>query len=260
MTGRIGLLARRAPDRALLPLSEWWWDRSNWCRDAGSLGIRSCLVLAPHPDDETLGCGGTISSLVRSGVEVRLVIATDGNLGGTGAPRAIVAENRSNELISAASELRLTADRLVRWGLPDGDLRGQIDRLSSLVAATLDEWSPDCLMVTCRLDPHPDHRALARAVAAEAARRGIRLMEYPIWLRRWPARALSSVMTSSADRRYARNLSRRVKVGLDPLDLAAKQAALACYRSQIDSGILDERFLRMFRQPFELFVVSEPPY
>src|SRR5438270_6970368 len=39
---------------------------------------RSCLVLAPHPDDETIGCGATIMRKLAAGTPVRVVIATDG--------------------------------------------------------------------------------------------------------------------------------------------------------------------------------------
>lgn len=159
---------------------------------AASAG-RSALVVAPHPDDETLGCGATILRKVAAGSAVTILVATDGRYSQRSAyvTPAELAELRHAEMTEAAARLGL-APHAVRWGgFVDGTLDAHEDELAALIGALLDELRPEELYATCAAEPHPDHAVVGRAArrAVIAAGAEVRLMEYPVWLwGSWPVR------------------------------------------------------------------------
>lgn len=90
------------------------------------------LILAPHPDDEVLGCGGVIRDAVERHIPVRIVFLTYGDLNEWSfaldrkhpvlKPSAVLAmgEVRHNEAVAAAAMLGLSSTNLVFLGYPDG--------------------------------------------------------------------------------------------------------------------------------------------
>lgn len=155
-------------------------------------GTRSALVVAPHPDDETLGCGATILRKVAAGARVTVLVATDGSDSHRSAflPPHRLAELRRAEMAEAARRLGLRPDDVHWAGLVDGTVAGQERRLTDTVAALLDRLRPDEVYATCAAEPHPDHAAVGRAARAAVASAGAaELFEYPVWLwGSWPLR------------------------------------------------------------------------
>jgi LmbE family N-acetylglucosaminyl deacetylase len=129
---------------------------------------RRVLVLAPHPDDETLVCGGTAALLAAAGADVRVVVATDGDAATVDLPRAEVGRRRRAEVAAACDALGLPAP--VRLGLRDGDLAGQRDVLAGELAAHLADHRPELVLLPWFGDGHRDHRALNVALADAAGR------------------------------------------------------------------------------------------
>jgi LmbE family N-acetylglucosaminyl deacetylase len=133
-----------------------------------AVGQGSALVLAPHPDDEVLGCAGAILRHVALGDPVRVIILTDG--GGwqvDEAGREAYAARRRQESREAAAilgygepEFWQYRDRELEYGEP------LVRRLLDAIAAAEARW----LYAPSPCELHPDHRALALAVL-EAARR-----------------------------------------------------------------------------------------
>src|SRR5579872_2311666 len=82
---------------------------------------RSCVVIAPHPDDETLGAGATIMRKVDAGTPVHVVVATDGCKSPVGDPSAVAAL-RARELAAAASVLGLGPGDVTRLPFVDAEL------------------------------------------------------------------------------------------------------------------------------------------
>ena len=134
----------------------------------GEVGQGSALVLAPHPDDEVLGCAGAILRHVARGDPVRVIILTDG--GGwqaDGAERAAYIADRRQESRKAAAILGYGEPEF--WEYRDRELRYDeplVRRLTEAAAAVEARW----LYAPSPYELHPDHRALALA-ALEVTRR-----------------------------------------------------------------------------------------
>lgn len=123
---------------------------------------RRWLFLAAHPDDETFGPGATLAMGRERGVEIRLVVVTDGQAQGDPVVRARAVDR-------AASALGLDAPE--RWRLQDRALRPGDRLLRQRLASAFTGFKPDLVLVPAPVDLHTDHRALALAVQ-HAVRRG----------------------------------------------------------------------------------------
>jgi len=136
------------------------------------------LVVAPHPDDEAVGCGGYLLRLAEQGSEITVLFMTDGEKG-LGRPAiAMAAQTRREEAHSAARLLHIR--RLVHWSLPDGDLSveaGVSLRLSRLVR----QLAAQVVLVPHVREVHPDHAAVARLAAQLDVRPDVTVMTYEVW-------------------------------------------------------------------------------
>ncbi len=195
---------------------------------------RSALVLAPHPDDETLGCGATILRKISAGTPVTVAVLTDGRHSHTSAhltPEEL-AQLRRTEMAVAASRLGLPA-QAVRWGgFIDGTLREREHDVYAFVRDLIAELVPDEVYATCAEESHPDHATVGRAARRATGEASVRLLEYPVWLwGSWPLRRgdrLASTATAAG-----RMLGRRLtKIRSDGY-VHAKLHALQAHASQL---------------------------
>jgi LmbE family N-acetylglucosaminyl deacetylase len=213
---------------------------------------RSCLVLAPHPDDETLGCGATIMRKRAAGTCVQVVIATDGRYWppfSKVSPEALV-EIREKEARQAASILGLSQANIAFLRFEDGRLADQRTLLRDRLADIIDQMKPDEIFVPSIIDAHSDHRVLAelgRELAQAGRDRFPRLFEYPIWF--WDRRILS----------IRHLLELRVRTVQIAQFRMRKREAVAAYRSQVTNSIGEPGwtarpgFLRQFLGREEIF-------
>ena len=215
-------------------------------------GVDHLVVVAAHPDDESLGAAGLTSAAARAGVPVTVVVATSGEASHPGSPThrpEDLAALREAEVGRAVGGLAPAA-RLVLLRLPDGALAGHETALRQALA---DLSGPRTLLVApWRGDRHGDHEAAARVVGQVAATTGAAVLEYPVWLWHW------------GDPRDLAPLD-VVRVALDEEGSRRKADALACHASQTaqlsdrpgDEALLPETFLAHATRPFEVFVRSE---
>lgn len=142
------------------------------------------LVLAPHADDETFGCGGTIAWLVDAGVRVVVAIVTDG---ARGDPENYcggkVQEVRREEALAAANILGVA--QTVFLDFPDGELQAD-DALAAALLGLLEAVRPAWLLAPDENDAHRDHVAVALAAqraCGQWAARGetVRGLAYETW-------------------------------------------------------------------------------
>jgi len=138
------------------------------------------LVLAPHPDDETLGCGGTVAVLAAAGAEIRVVVVTDGE---GSLVRGLSAREVGRQRCAHATEAceRLGARPPTFLRLPDGGLAGCSQRLVELLTEHIGDFRPDLVFTPSPLDDHPDHRAVAASVAGLDLPRTAEIWSYEVW-------------------------------------------------------------------------------
>ncbi|MCY0389059.1 PIG-L family deacetylase [Robbsia sp. Bb-Pol-6] len=230
---------------------------------------RRAVILAPHPDDELLGTGGLIGSLLslpaaEAAADVLVVAVTDG----TGShpdsplwPAGRLAQVRPAETRDALRILRdgvapCRADetpgralRVVRAGLPDGGVAAHEEALCHFLRGQL--RADDVLFATWRFDGHPDHEAVGRAGARAAAESGATLIEVPVWAWHW---------ATPGDPRLPWDRARRLLLSSSVTQ--AKRRAVQAYPSQLvkdaSTGappILPPHVLARVLREFEVFFV-----
>ena len=135
-------------------------------------GRGAALVLAPHPDDETIMCGATIAALRRRGDEVRVSTVTSGAATTVGLPDgASTAEPATTDIGALrVAELHracaaLGVDDVAVWDFADRSVVAERSRLAALIWAELDAVRPCFVFVPFPRDVHPDHVAVALATA-----------------------------------------------------------------------------------------------
>jgi LmbE family N-acetylglucosaminyl deacetylase len=134
-----------------------------------SPGGQKVLVIAPHPDDEAIGCVGTILLHVQAGDQTSIAIATDGRRSRVIPDPDAMAAQRHKEAQLAAS--RMGIDRFVWLGLPEGDC--STVALEQSLRAMLLEVQPDVIYAPSRIDFHPEHLKVAHALARALGSGGI---------------------------------------------------------------------------------------
>lgn len=226
-------------------------DASRCADDVGppTLSARTrLLVLAPHPDDETIGTGVLIQQVNEAGGEVRIIALTSGDNNPwpqrwlerrlhIGAPeRERWGRRREQELTEALRQLHVPENALQRLGWPDMGLTEQLMAPEAgtvdTLAALLNDFQPTLVVFPALGDRHPDHGAchvMARLALARSSARP-RVLAYLVH------RATLGVENVE-----------NIEVSATSTQLAAKQSALEAYSSQL--ALSGRRIRRMGRRP-----------
>ncbi len=214
------------------------------------------LVVTPHPDDESLGCGGVIAEARARGHTVRLVLVTDGAASHPGSkshPPLVLQRVREGELLAAAAVLGVPADCVDMLRLPDARapwrgrvFEGAVERLCEIIRT----HAVATVCTTWPHDPHTDHVAAFRLARAAARATGAALFLYPVW--GWTLSARTWLPRRPID-------GFRIDVSGQ---LAVKRAAIDSHRSQT-GGLIDDdpsgfvlspEFRELFEQRYETFL------
>ncbi|GAA4389174.1 PIG-L deacetylase family protein [Hymenobacter koreensis] len=235
-------------------------DALPWLPVAQVSTLGRTIVVAPHADDESLGCGGLLALLRAAGLPVAVILVSDGTMSHPGSqkyPAEARRALREAEFSEALRILGVAADASLLLRLPDGAVPGPgapgFDRSVQAISAFLTDWGPATLVVPWRRDPHPDHRASSQLLQAALTTLKVRprLLEYLVWA--W-------------ERAAPADLPQQGEVQGWRLDISAvsaqKQRAIAAHRSQI-SGLIDddptgfqlsEQMLAHFARPYEAYL------
>lgn len=220
------------------------------------LGGADALVLAPHPDDESLGCGGLLAASAAQGGRPAVLILTDGagsHPGSIRYPPGRLRELRAAEAREAVAVLGVAPERLAFMGLADTrapTAGAAFEAAVEALGATLAQFDCGVLLAPWRHDPHCDHLAAHLIAAATAARAGVRHLAYPVWGWTLPE---STALDGPAPSGW------RLDVGAHA---ALKRRAVAAHRSQY-AGLIDDDpagfqlqpgFLARFEGRFETFI------
>ena len=226
---------------------------------AGELAETAFIVLAAHPDDESLGAGGLMARLHGLGAEVRVLLCTAGEASHPDSPSTTPEQLAGVRLHEFAGALgRLVPDAAWRYlGLPDGKLASHRDQVQAAIreAAASTGCPPDrvVLVAPYRNDGHTDHDALGSAAAEAAAASSFGLLEYPVWYWLW---------AGPEDPAWHSWL----RLPLSPAEQQAKAQAMAAHTSQVralsdqpgDEVLLPPAFLQHFSRPWETFAWQRP--
>jgi LmbE family N-acetylglucosaminyl deacetylase len=220
---------------------------------------RPFVVVAPHPDDESLACGGMLAEACREGLQGKVVIVSDG-VGSHPNSKAYPPERlkflREEEARQAATELGLKPEDMLFLSLPDRFVPSEGEEAERAIDAISDcarAIGARSLFVSWRHDPHCDHQAsyrIARTVQRRAQQ--LKLFEYVVW-----GYTLPPATEVDATGGF------RLEVGQDALE--RKRRAIAAHRSQMMDLIDDDpegfRFtqsgLARFDLPYEFFFESD---
>jgi len=233
---------------------------------------RRLVVLAPHPDDETFGCGAVLARARAAGSPVTVVVATDGRHSTVStvlSPEQLAAV-RVAELRAACQALGVPDCDLVQLGFEDGTLTARLPALVDRLTGLVERLRPEVVLLPCAQDDHPDHRAmhLAGLQAVRTLPRPPEVLGYPVWTwaqapwfgaagwrRRLPLLVWSVRQVAAG--RWVRVASAE--------HLDAKRAALLAYTSQTTNltgeaswSHLPAEFCALFLQPAELFQPVRP--
>ena len=115
------------------------------------------LALGIHPDDDEVGCGGTIVLAARSGHDVTVVDLSPGGSSSNGS-----LEDRAKEAAEAARIMGVS--RRYNLGLPDTRIQSENDEQAGVIVACIRKERPSLVLVPSSDDPHPDHSAGGRLV------------------------------------------------------------------------------------------------
>jgi LmbE family N-acetylglucosaminyl deacetylase len=218
-------------------------------------GSGRLLILAPHPDDESLGCGGLIAACCEAGRPPFVLVLTDGagsHPGSRSHPPARLRATRESEARRALAALGLGPDHIAFLGLPDTAAPHDgpaFDRAVATIAAQAVAIGCTTIAAPWQHDPHCDHLAAHRMASAAATQLGLRHIAYPVWGWTLPA-------TDALDTRVAGG---RLDIAQH---LPAKRRAIAAHASQHGGVITDDptgfqlprHLLAVFDEPFEVFL------
>lgn len=158
-----------------------------------SVTTDSAVIVAPHPDDEVLGCGGIIAMKRELGIKVSIIFLTDGEASHhrcCSTSSATVARVRKELAVAAGNDLGLLREEFYWLGLPDGSIprkgdagfEAAVNRLADLMITI----APSEIYAPHPADSWPDHEAasvlteLAMALTNNGA--GASILYYPVWL------------------------------------------------------------------------------
>jgi LmbE family N-acetylglucosaminyl deacetylase len=142
----------------------------------------TALVLAPHPDDESLGCGGTLRLHALRGDRVVAVFLTSGELGLKLMPREKARQIREREARAAARILGLAEVIFLRQ--QDWLMSADVEGAGKALRPILQREAPGVIYIPHRDEWHPDHKAAWPVVRAALKRSKIRrpiLRGYEVW-------------------------------------------------------------------------------
>jgi LmbE family N-acetylglucosaminyl deacetylase len=197
------------------------------------------LILAPHPDDESLATGG----LQQHYPDARVIIVTDGEAARRVIPN--LACRRRREARAARRQLGLSTRRLWFLGLPDGQIASHEPRLERLLTAHLS--GVRTLIAPFEYDGHTDHDSVGRVSRRLARRHRLHLLRYLIW--GWHRYEPDQLRDARFERLRLNDAQRR-----------AKQRAIACFRTQLEGGdqaVVPPHVLTYFARPYEAFLSGE---
>jgi LmbE family N-acetylglucosaminyl deacetylase len=243
--------------------------------DECALG-KPAIIFAPHQDDETLGCGGTIIRKKQAGANLQIVFMTDGCRSHAHLMTEIELKSiRANEALAAAQVLGVNEDDVIFLEFQDGTLAQNQDKARERVKEIILRYRPEEIFIPYARDGVPDHDATNKIVISALKIGGVNaaIYEYPIWFWRqlpWTSlgnsrQEIVTVLKKSLNSGLGLSLLTNFRCSVDVKDvLELKRTALAQHKSQMTqlipnsnwltlADVSNGEFLACFFQDYEFF-------
>lgn len=209
------------------------------------------VVVAPHPDDEIIACGGLLAAMADHPLPLLLISVTDGegsHPGSTQWPPERLRQAREQESAAALKAIGLVEGRYTWKRLHRPDSQVASDEAGLVVALETLLEPGDRVFTTWAHDGHCDHEAVARACLQAAAKVGAQVIEIPVWAWHW---------ATPEDDRLPWHRAHRLPLIEDWL--ARKRSAIHAHESQLQPDpttgaepVLSDQALQRWLQPFEV--------
>ncbi|MEX8546327.1 MAG: bifunctional PIG-L family deacetylase/class I SAM-dependent methyltransferase [Mucilaginibacter sp.] len=245
-------------------------ERKNWQQHATEISANdlkqfgTTVVISPHEDDESLGCGGTIALLRQMDVPVFVVFVSDGSKSHPNSkkfPAEKLRELREAEALKAlqildvpmenASFMRLKDTAVPNQNFPDFDAAVQ------QMLEILKGINPKTILVTWEKDPHADHRSswqiLNQAVLQLETQP--RVLQYLIWI--WELGKKADISQDEAVKWFQVNIKPVAEIKKKAVEAHASQTT-RLIDDDPEGFILSPEILAHFDDGEELFIESKP--
>jgi len=200
------------------------------------------LVIAPHPDDETIGCGGAVRRHARQGDRVSVVFLTSGELGLKELPREKAWAVREREAKAAAKILGIRQLHFLR--LPDWFVGDSLKAGARLLGRLLVAEEAQLIYVPHEAEWHPDHQAalpLLRLAFQADRMRVPELRAYEVWT---PLAAHDQVENISEQMRWKLKALRAYRSQLEAFNYERAVRGLNAFRGELAAKC---RYAEVFR-------------
>lgn len=238
-------------------------DRATWQAWAGIEELSSLkldpdfihanrvVIVAPHPDDEIMGCAGLMQQLSALGKQIVLVAVTNGTASHPDSkcytPEGLN-QLRPQETQAALKVLGIDNIDVIALNIQDDAVSQNLDIFYQLLMAHVQ--AEDVLVTTFHKDGHPDHEFTAQVVNRVAQEKKLKYFEVLIWAWHW---------AHPNDPQIPWDQARRLDLTAQQLQL--KQRAIQCFASQIHidestgkPAILSEKTIDRILMPFEVYI------
>ncbi|WP_425917355.1 PIG-L deacetylase family protein [Acinetobacter sp. TSRC1-2] len=215
---------------------------------------RRVVIVAPHPDDEILGCAGLLQQLAELKRNIVLVAVTNGTQ--SHPDSLLYTPNQLNTIRPAETHAALEvlginhALKRIALNLMDGEITAQQDRLYQALTELIEP--DDILVCTFDKDGHPDHEATGRVVQQLANEAHLSCYQVLIWAWHWAIPDDCRIPWQKA-----------LKLELAPQQLQRKSDAILCFKSQLEidtstgqSPILSKQTIQRILLPCEVYICA----
>lgn len=229
-------------ERLIVNQADYWFNNLMSLKPFDELSPSDRLmVIAPHPDDETLSTGGLLSDFALVNANYQLLLLTNGNRRGK-------TKIRQSEFFEARVILGLESTNFRIFDFEDGQLLDEEDRLKSSIEHAIDNFSPTIIIAPHLKDGHKDHRVVGK-VTLDLFRSSVNwqlyhyLIHFPPFFP-WP-RAFRPDQSLLPPRRL--DDDRWVSYPLNDETVKRKEMAVKCYGSQLKTSTLGSLMMGLIR-------------
>lgn len=209
------------------------------------------LILAPHPDDEILGCAGLMQKLLELQRNIVLVAVTNGT--GSHPDSTLYTEEQLNQIRPAESKaalkiLNIQNIQRIAFNLQDGAIAISHAEFYTQLEQLIEP--NDILITTYEKDGHPDHEHSAYVVSQISKKYQLKHYQVLIWAWHWAAPNNAQIAWKQAHR-----------LDLSSRELELKQRAIQCFKSQLErdtstgqAPILSSEAIDRILMPYEVYI------